>query len=166
MRYIKQFIFFSVIGYVFERLVGILMHNNFESGILYGPYTPIYGFGILIIIYGSDYIFKHLHLKRYQENFIVFGLLFFTITILELLGGILIEKIFGTVFWSYENLKFNYGHYIAIEVSLLWSILGIIIYYFKEILLAIIEKVPPIIYYLFIIIIPIDVIYTIAKIYS
>lgn len=164
MRYIKQFIFFSVIGYIFERLVGIIMQNDFDSGILYGPYTPIYGFGILIIIYGSDYIFKHLHLKRYQENLVVFGLLFFTITILELLGGILIEKIFGTIFWSYESLKFNYGHYIAIEVSLLWSILGLIIYYFKDLLLNLVEKIPNIIYYLFIIAIPIDVIYTIIKI--
>lgn len=164
MRYIKQFIFFSVIGYIFERLVGIIMQNSFESGILYGPYTPIYGFGILIIIYGSDYIFKHLHLKRYQENLVVFGLLFFTITILELLGGILIEKIFGTIFWSYENLKLNNGHYIAIEVSLLWSILGLIIYYFKDFLLSLVEKIPNTIYYLFIIVIPIDVIYTIIKI--
>lgn len=164
MRYIKQFIFFSVIGYFFEKIVGIVIQNNFDSGILYGPYTPIYGFGILIIIYGSDYIFKHLHLKRYQENFIVFGLLFFTITILELLGGMLIEKIFGTVFWSYESLKFNYGHYIAIEVSLLWSILGIIIYYFKDFLLKLVDKVPTIIYYLLIIAIIIDVIYTIAKV--
>lgn len=164
MRYIKQFIFFSVIGYIFERLVGIIMQNNFDSGILYGPYTPIYGFGILIIIYGSDYIFKRLHLKRYQENLVVFGLLFFTITILELVSGILIEKIFGTIFWSYENLKFNYGHYIAIEVSLLWSVGGLIIYYFKNYLLKFVEKVPNIIYYLFMIAIPIDVIYTIIKI--
>ena len=164
MRYIKQFIFFSVIGYIFERLVGIIMQNNFDSGILYGPYTPIYGFGILIIIYGSDYIFKYLHLKRYQENLVVFGLLFFTITILELVGGILIEKIFGTIFWSYENLKFNYGHYIAIEVSLLWSVGGLIIYYFKNYLLKFVEKIPNIIYYLFMIAIPIDVIYTIIKI--
>lgn len=163
MRYIKQFIFFSVIGYLFEKIVGILIQNNFDSGILHGPYTPIYGFGILIIIYGSDYIFKHLHLKRYQENFIVFGLLFFTITILELLGGILIEKIFGTVFWSYEKLKLNYGHYISIEVSLLWSILGIIIYYFKNFLLQLVEKVPTIIYYLFMFTISVDVIYTIVK---
>lgn len=140
------------------------MQNNFDSGILYGPYTPIYGFGILIIIYGSDYIFKHLHLKRYQENLVVFGLLFFTITILELVSGILIEKIFGTIFWSYENLKFNYGHYIAIEVSLLWSVGGLIIYYFKNYLLKFVEKVPNIIYYLFMIAIPIDVIYTIIKI--
>lgn len=140
------------------------MQNNFDSGILYGPYTPIYGFGILIIIYGSDYIFKHLHLKRYQENLVVFGLLFFTITILELVGGILIEKIFGTIFWSYENLKFNYGHYIAIEVSLLWSVGGLIIYYFKNYLLKFVEKVPNIIYYLFMIAITIDVIYTIIKI--
>lgn len=140
------------------------MQNNFDSGILYGPYTPIYGFGILIIIYGSDYIFKRLHLKRYQENLVVFGLLFFTITILELVSGILIEKIFGTIFWSYENLKFNYGHYIAIEVSLLWSVGGLIIYYFKNYLLKFVEKVPNIIYYLFMIAIPIDVIYTIIKI--
>lgn len=163
MLYIKQFFFFSIIGYLFETILSLITHNHFESGILYGPYTPIYGFGILIIIHFGDFLFKHIHLKRYQEIIIVFGLFFFTITILELLGGILIEKIFKQVFWSYKKLKFNYGHYIAIEISLIWSILGIIIYYAKNFFNKIINKIPNFIFYILEIFFITDIIYTLIK---
>lgn len=164
MLYLKQFLFFSILGYLFETMVGIITQNSFNSGILSGPYTPIYGFGIIIIIYGCDYLFKHFHLKRYQENIIVFGILFFTISILELIGGITIEKLFNKVFWSYESLPLNYGNYISIEVSLIWSFLGIIIYHFKNILVKIINKIPNIIFYILLVIFTIDVLYTIKDI--
>ncbi len=164
MRYIKEFMFFSISGFIFETLIGFITNNQFDSGILKGPYTPIYGIGILLIIYGSNYIFKHLHLKRYQETIIVMGLLFFTITILELIGGILIECIFDKVFWSYKSLKFNYGHYISLETSIIWTILGIIIYYLKDKLFKFIHKIPNIIVYIFLIVFSLDIIYTISKI--
>lgn len=160
MRYLKEFMFFSIIGFIFEKIIGLVMNSNFDSGILIGPYTPIYGIGILLIIYGSDFIFKHLHLKRYQETIIVMGLLFFTITILELLGGVLIESIFHKVFWNYDSLKFNYGHYISLETSSIWTILGIIIYSFKEKLLKIPDKIPNIVCYAFIVIFIIDILFT------
>lgn len=163
MRYIKQFIFFSVLGYIFEKSIGIITQNNFDSGIFNGPYTPIYGFGILLIIYGSDYLFKHLHLKRYQETIIVFGFLFFCLTILEFLGGTLIEFIFGKIFWSYKKLNLNYGNYISIEISLLWSIGGILIYHFKDFLFKLVNKIPKFIYFIIFIIFIIDIIYTFAN---
>lgn len=137
-----------------------ILRMDFNSGILHGPYTPIYGFGILIIIYGSDFLFKHLHLKKYQEAIITCGLLFFVITILELLGGILIEKIFDKVYWSYEDMKLNYGNYIAIEVSAAWAILGIIIYFCKNFFFKIMNKIPNIIYYIVMICFVIDLVYT------
>lgn len=164
MRYLKAFMFFSISGFIFETLIGLITNNSFNSGILKGPYTPIYGIGILIIIYGSDYVFKHLHLKKYQETIIVMGLLFFTITILELIGGILIELIFDKVFWSYKSLKFNYGHYISLETSCIWTILGIIVYYCKNFLFKLIDKIPNIICYIFLIIFITDIFYTLSTI--
>lgn len=164
MKYIKQFLFFSVLGFILESIISLIMNNNYNSGILHGPYTPIYGIGVIIIIYGSNFIFKHLHLKRYQENFIVFGLLFFTISILELLGGIIIEKIFNKVFWSYKDLKFNYGNYISLEISFIWAFGGLIIYYLKKQLICISNKIPNIIYYILSFIFIIDLIYTFINI--
>lgn len=163
MYYLKAFIFFSIFGFIFEEFFCFILSINFNSGILYGPYTPIYGIGIVIIIIISDYLFKHLHLKKYQETIIIGGILFFIITILELLGGILVEKIFHKVYWSYENMKFNYGNYISIEISLIWSILGIIIYYFKNIFNKTMSKIPNIIYYIITAIFITDIIITILK---
>lgn len=160
MKYLKVFIFFSVFGFLFEEIFCKILNVDFNSGILNGPYTPIYGIGILIIFYGIDYIRKIFTLKKYQELIIAGGLLFFVITILELIGGILIEAIFNKVFWSYKDLKLNYGNYIAIEISIGWTILGIILYQFKDFFIKIINKIPNFIYYLTTIIIIIDFIYT------
>lgn len=163
MYYLKTFIFFSVFGFIFEEVLCFLLNIDFNSGILHGPYTPIYGLGILIIIIISNYLFKHLHLKKYQETIITGGILFFTITILELLGGILIEKIFNKVYWSYEDMKLNYGNYISIEISLIWTILGIIIYYCKDFFYKIMSKIPNFIYYIMSIIFVFDIIITCVK---
>ncbi len=160
MFYIKQFFFFSIIGYLFETTIGLIAGNHFNSGILYGPYTPIYGLGILFIFYGGEYLFRHIHLKRWQETIIVFGLFFFIITIIEQVAGILIEKIFHKVFWSYSHLKFNYGPYISLETSLIWSLFGIGIYYIKRPLQKLIEKIPNLICYLLVIIFITDIICT------
>lgn len=163
MSYLKIFIFFSIIGYIFEEILCFVLKIDFNSGILYGPYTPIYGLGILIIIIISNYIFKKFNLKKYQETIITGGILFFTITILELLGGILIEKTFNKVYWSYENMKLHYGNYISIEVSFIWTILGIIIYYCKNFFYKIISKIPNIIYYIISILFIIDIVITYLK---
>lgn len=164
MKYLKVFLFFSVLGYLFEEIFCMILNIDFNSGILNGPYTPIYGIGILIIFYGIDFIRTLFNLKKYQELIIAGSLLFFVITILELVGGILIEAIFNKVFWSYEGLKLNYGDYIAIEISIVWTILGIIIYLFKNFFIKIIDKIPNLIYYLTTIIIIIDIIYTLLNI--
>lgn len=163
MYYLKTFIFFSIFGFVFEELFCFILNVDFNSGFLHGPYTPIYGLGIIIIFIISNYLFKHLHLKKYQETIITSGILFFIITILELLGGILIEKIFHKVYWSYENMKFNYGNYISIEISLIWSIMGIIIYYCKDLFNKLILKIPNIIYYIISIVFIFDIIFTLIQ---
>ncbi len=164
MQYLKQFMFFSVAGYLFETIFTLMMGQHFNSGILKGPYTPIYGLGLLLVIYGGGYLFRHLHLKRWKEIIVVFGIFFFTITILELTGGILIEKIFHKVFWSYKKFPLSYGHYISIEISLIWSSLSLVIYYFKDKLTKLIDKIPTFIYWIFYICFIIDILYKIKDI--
>ena len=40
----------SVIGYIVEMIVAFVQEGHFESrqGVLYGPFTPVYGIGILV----------------------------------------------------------------------------------------------------------------------
>lgn len=157
MYYINCFFVYSFFGFLFETAVSKATGSHFNSGILYGPFTPIYGIGVLLILIISKYFFMNLHMPRWVETIIVFFILFFVLTFIEWIGGILIEKIFGVVFWDYSHLKWNLGKYISFEISLVWGILSIVlIYIIHPFLEKMILKIPVFITYLLIIAFIID----------
>ena len=116
MFYINVFFVYSFLGFIFENIVNIFTHAHFRSGLLYGPWTFIYGFSIypLMII---DKILKKLKLDKWLEIALFYVCATIGMTLIELSGGLLIEKLFHRVFWDYTNLKYNIGHYIALEIS-------------------------------------------------
>lgn len=161
MYYVNCFFIYSILGFLFETIVSKVTGNDFNSGILFGPMTPIYGIGVVLIIFISKYFFLNLHLPRWIETIIVFLILILVLTLIEWLGGILIEKIFGIVFWDYSHLKWNLGPYISLEISLVWGVLSLLlIYVIKPFLDSFITKIPFCLTYLFIFTFIIDVIAT------
>ncbi len=161
MYLVNCFFVYSFLGFLFESIIAIIMKQNFNSGILYGPITPIYGIGVVLIIVISHYFFMNLHLPRWRETIIVFFMLVAILTVLEFLGGILIEKFFGIVFWDYSSLPFHIGHYISLEISFLWGFLSILlIYVIKPIIDPMLKEFPPILTILFIILLILDIIFT------
>lgn len=143
MYYINCFFVYSIIGFLFEHFVYFIMRHVGDSGILYGPWTPVYGIGIIIIILVSEFIFKNLHATKLLQTLVIFVAVIVLLTAIELLGGILIEKIFKITFWDYSNLKFHIGKYIALEISVAWGLLSLLIVYFvKPFLDKLIMKIP------------------------
>ena len=69
----------------------------------------------MIILLVSEYFFKNLHLNRFLETIIVFVICAIVLSLLEALGGIVLEKIFKKVYWDYSNHRFHIGHYIYIK---------------------------------------------------
>lgn len=164
MYYINSFFVYSVLGYFFETIVSKIIGNRFESGIMYGPITPIYGIGVVIILIVSKYLFINLHMPRWFETLIVFFSLIIILTLMEFIGGILIEKLFGIVFWDYSHLKWNIGKYISLEISLVWGFLSIfLIYVIKPLLDKFVVKIPTFITYSLIIIFIVDMVFTFIK---
>lgn len=129
MFYINFFLFFSIFGYLFETICAYIFKSGFNSGILYGPWTPLYGFGVLMVMIISNKLFQNLHLNRIVETLIVFVCVTIVLAILEWLGGVLIEKLFSLTFWDYSNYRFHIGKYISFEMSLLWGVGSIILIY-------------------------------------
>ena len=110
MYLLNCFFVYSILGYILEMIFAFAIGAHTpESGILYGPWTPIYGFASILIIIISDKLFKNLHLPRWIETIIVALVLTVVLTGLEWLGGILIEFIFGFSFWDYSDAQFNLG---------------------------------------------------------
>lgn len=153
MYYLKYFFVTSILGYIFETLIC----KGYESGILYGPWTPIYGIGTIIIIILSDKILKKKNINGFLKFIILFVFCFCILTLAELVGGLLIEKIFGYAFWDYTDHKFNVGKYICLEISLIWGTVSILFVFIRPIIDKIIKYIPNVIIYIGIILLIIDI---------
>ena len=155
MYYLNYFFIMSFIGHLIETFI---MKSN--SGILLGWWTPIYGIGSIIILLINKYITKF-NLNKILKVILLFISCSFILTLIEAIGGYLIEFIFKITFWDYTDYKFNIGKYIAIEMAIIWGLSSIaLIYYIKPLLDKIISKIPKYFTYILIIFFIIDVIAT------
>ena len=119
------FIIYAVIGWVTEIIYqavskGIVVNRGF----LNGPVCLIYGFGSLFVILlvktlGIDY-------SSFSSDTKVFLLGMLLSTMLELVGGYALLKIFHARWWDYSTKPFNFHGYICLEFSIIWGF-GILI---------------------------------------
>ena len=157
MLYLKYFFVYSILGYLFEGSVSYLRRGKFESGILFGPWTPIYGIGVIFVLILSNFLFSSMNLFWWLEVIIVFLTLMLVMTFIEWLAGLLIEYFFGVIFWNYTSFKYNFGKYIALEVSLVWGLLSmLIIYVIHPFLSDYIRLIPSSFFYILVILLILD----------
>ena len=126
-----------------ETCLKTFFFHSMNNGIMYGPWVPVYGLGAIVIMLVSRAVHKKVSDSNFFKNLIIFFVVSILLTILEFIGGNLIEIFFHEVFWDYSDLKFNFGNYIALEMSLLWGICSLIfIYIIEPLLWKIIKKIP------------------------
>lgn len=127
MKALKLFIYYSIMGFLFENIATVFTREDFNSGVLKGPFTPLYFSGMILIMLlnlGTDKI------KNKKTRVLVYFIsITLILTILEFLCGHLIECTEHKVFWDYSKFKGHIGKYIAVEVSLVWGILATIYNY-------------------------------------
>ena len=142
MYYINNFLFFSLLGHILESIIYFFLDNGGYSGILYGPWTPVYGFGIVLIVLIYN-ILNKTKVTGINKLLLLFIVSSISLSIIELIGGIAIEYLFHIESWSYKDLKFNIGDYIALEMATVWGICSIIyIYLVKPFTDKIIKRIP------------------------
>ena len=156
MYYMNYFFIFSLLGHIIESF----FYASGDGGILYGPYTPVYGIGVCIIVFMTNVIDKkNIKLK----GFYIFLTGFVILSFIEYIGGILIEKIFKVVFWNYISMKFHIGNYISLEMAIIWGIASLIIsYLIKPFCDKWIKKIPKIITWVLIVLFIIDILLTLS----
>ena len=125
-KIILLFIIGSVFGSVYEELLHIIKHlvryGTIDiistKGLLYGPFSPIYGIGA-VLIYALFYI------KNNNKWYITFlyGCLFGGFY--EYNMGLLQEKIWRTVSWDYSNEFLNIGGRTTIPFMIVWGLIVI-----------------------------------------
>lgn len=162
MYYLNYFFIFSIFGHLYETTLFKIINEKGTSGFLYGYWTPVYGIGVVLILYISKNIFKTLKLNKFIEILIFAVIIFLVLTLIEFIGGHILHFIFHKDFWNYSLLKYNFGKYICLEVSILWVVLSLIfLYLVKPWMDKIVINIPKPITILFILLFIIDLICTI-----
>jgi uncharacterized membrane protein len=116
--YLFYFFIYAFLGWIYETVYKLIGNKKFmNSGFLFGPYVPIYGFGAILII----------SMETYLSPFVPFFLrvLIYTAiaTVLEYYTGLLCEYSFGIKLWTYKNNKFNLHGRVCFRYSIYWMLL-------------------------------------------
>lgn len=109
------FMIYAFLGWCLEVVyVGLNSGHFVNRGFLNGPYCPIYGFGVLIVV---------TLLSPLQNNLLLLFLGSVLLTsALEFLTGFVLEKIFAQRWWDYSDVPFNLMGHICLKFSLFWGL--------------------------------------------
>ncbi len=141
--YLNNFLLYSILGFLYENILHLITSGEIAQNPFLGPWMPIYGFGIIIMIFLTRFVFNRFKMPRFLKVISLFLLVIFILTILELIGGIITEAIFHKSFWDYSDMTFNSGKYICLEVSLVWGVACLIfLYLIKPQTDKIVKKIP------------------------
>ena len=112
------FFIYAFFGWCIEVVFCGLNEGHFiNRGFLNGPVCPIYGVGGVIVV---------LCLTPIKDNiFLLFVGSALLTSILELITGFALDKIFHARWWDYTDMPFNIGGYICLKFSIYWGLVCI-----------------------------------------
>ena len=112
---LAYFLIYSCIGWCLEVIYAAATTGQLVNrGFLNGPVCPIYGFGMIIVLFALTPL-QHSILLLYIGGVIL-------PSALELVGGWALYKLYHTRWWDYSDFPFNIGGYICLEFCLLWGV--------------------------------------------
>lgn len=160
--YLNTFFIFSILGHFLESFFS----TNYDSGILAGYWTPIYGIGVIIILILNSFLHKKINVPKLLYPFVLFICCGLCLAITEVIGGYLIQIVFNRVFWNYKNHHFNFGLYTSLEMALVWGFSSlVVVYLLKPIIDFIVRRIPKFITWILCGLFIIDVLYKLSTIF-
>lgn len=118
---VAAFVIYSMMGWLVESIYMSFCNKKLTNrGFAKSPFCPIYGFGAVL---------GYLILSPLRHNYVLLYLVgAFLATTFEFLVGKLMIKLFGELWWDYNEKPFNYQGIICLESSVAWGFyaLGII----------------------------------------
>ncbi len=105
---------YSFIGWVIEVAYhAFTLKKVINRGYLNGPVCPIYGFGMTSVIALFSPLADNIPLLFVMGTLLC--------TLVEFIGGFILDKSFHMRWWDYSNVRFNINGYICLRFSLLWG---------------------------------------------
>lgn len=116
------FLIYAFIGWLWETIYCSLKERKFVyRGFLFGPYCPIYGFGVLLLL---------IVLSPLKENAVaLFAAAIVMMSLLEYIVSYVLEKIFHQRWWDYTGRWGNINGRIAVVSSLFWGVMSVLVIY-------------------------------------
>lgn len=113
-RFLWIFFIYAFLGWCTEVSYAALVTGKFVNrGFLNGPWCPVYGFGVVIVL-GC--------LTPLADNLpVLFAGSVVLTSILEWLTGFVLEKLFHQRWWDYSDQPFNLSGYICLRFSIAWG---------------------------------------------
>lgn len=109
-----MFFIYSFLGWCTEEVYATWAYKKFANrGFFNGALCPIYGVGIIIVV-------SCLEPLRNNYLYLFIGSVLLT-SLLELVTGFVLEKIFNEKWWDYTDNKFNLHGYICLSFSIMWG---------------------------------------------
>ena len=115
------FMIYSFLGWVLEVVYHAVGHGIIVNrGFLNGPVCPIYGIGVILIFTLAELVYED-GVEATNTLVLFAGGLFFA-TVVELIGGYALDKLFHARWWDYSSEPFNLNGYICLKFSILWGL--------------------------------------------
>ena len=122
-RVVLYFFVYGCVGWGVEvAFAAVTTRQLVNRGFLNGPICPIYGFGMVALVSAMQLLPKPEQTGEGANTVLVFFAGMFITTLIELVGGWVLFKLFHTRWWDYSMYRFNLGGYICPQFSLLWGL--------------------------------------------
>ena len=121
------FVIYSFAGWCVEVIFHAMKaHRLVNRGFLNGPVCPVYGFGVVLVFAAVHLIVDGSGGSLQDVSIIMlYPIGVFLTTMVELLGGYMLDKTFHARWWNYSSERFNFRGYICLKFSLIWG-LGVV----------------------------------------
>lgn len=115
------FVFGCLLGFVLETVWYFIKNGIWinKQGLLYGPFKPIYGIGLVLIVL---FMYK-LREEKFWKKFII-GVLIGSA--FEYISSLFQEYVFGTSTWNYSGFNFNIAGRLYLPYCLAWGFIAVI----------------------------------------
>ncbi len=114
------FYIYGVLGWCVEVAYAAVKQGKFVNrGFLNGPICPIYGVGVVSVIYCLGEVRGNL-LVLYAASVVL-------VTVIEGITGFVMDRLFHHKWWDYSNQPLNIGGYVCLVFSLIWGVFCVFI---------------------------------------
>lgn len=120
MEWLLFFYIYCFFGWIWECLyVSVCKAKWVNRGFMHGPFLPIYGTGATAMLF--------LTIPVKSSIALTFFVGMFGATVLELITGAAMEKMFGVRYWDYSDCFLNLKGHICLKASLLWGVFSVLL---------------------------------------